>query len=236
MPNDFFHFKQFSIYQDRCAMKVGTDGVLLGAWANAEHTCRILDIGTGTGLIALMLAQRTRAFIDAIEIDGNAADQARENIQNSPWSDRVNIYQCSFQEYSLKDVSYDLIVTNPPYFTDFAKMKDSQRMIARQNYMLSLDDLISGVCRMMSPAGRFALIYPDEFFTHVVDAARSNGLFPLRITRVKPAPEIAAKRVLAEFSREQNKPENKGLIIEEAGRHNYSEVYKKLTHDFYLNF
>lgn len=235
MANEYFHFKQFSIFQDKCAMKVGTDGVLLGAWVSVEDEKNILDIGTGTGLLALMMAQRTLANIDAIEIDETAAKQAGENVLRSRWSDRVVIHHAALQDYFPAHSRYDLILSNPPYFSNINPITGNKRVLARQSYALTMNELISGVCRLMTPAGRFALIYPAESFNTVTNLTKKNGLFALRITRVLSTPGDKPIRILAEFSNSRNNPVQDTLIIEEKGRHQYSEKYRKLTQDFYLD-
>ena len=150
MSQPFFQFKQFTVWHDKCAMKVGTDGVLLGAWTPVESSARILDIGTGTGLVALMLAQRCSASVIALEIDGKAAQQAAENITRSPWGSRIEVVCQDFRLYSNKNNSlkYDTIVSNPPYFTDSLKCPDSQRNTARHNDNLSYEELLKGVSNL----------------------------------------------------------------------------------------
>jgi tRNA1Val (adenine37-N6)-methyltransferase len=234
MSNDFFHFKQFSIYQDRCAMKVGTDGVLLGAWVEIGDEKRILDIGTGTGLIALMLAQRSNAFIDAIEIEKAAAEQAKGNIFNSPWANRVTVRAVSLQEY-FPDTFFDLIVSNPPYFTNSQQNPGSKRELARHTHALSPFELIEGICRLIQQNGRFALIYPADSFDVIKDMACARGFSAKRITRILPTPNSIARRILAEFSFSNNETDYDEIIIEENGRYQYSQKFKELTGEFYLN-
>jgi tRNA1Val (adenine37-N6)-methyltransferase len=236
MANDFFHFKQFSIYQDRCAMKVGTDGVLLGAWVGTENAVRILDIGTGTGLIALMLAQRSKASIDGIEINKKAALQAKDNINRSAWKNRIMIHAVPLQKYILVNTKYDLIVSNPPYFSDYPKSKGTSRELARQNSVLSVEELLNGVCSLMKKTGRFALIYPAETFSELLSQASIRELSPHKIMNVIPTPGNKVKRILAEFSYGKHEAESDKLIVEDKGRHQYSEKYKLLTRDYYLDF
>jgi tRNA1Val (adenine37-N6)-methyltransferase len=234
MPNDYFQFKQFLIRQDRCAMKVGTDGVLLGAWTDVAGAETILDIGTGTGLIALMLAQRSTAPVDAIEIDEAAAEQACENVAASPWKDRIQVSHITLQSFTEQGKKYDLIVSNPPFFSNSLRARGDQRSLARHSHTLSLTELITGVSRLLSSKGRFALIWPAANFSSVVQVAASCRLFPLRQTRVIPAPGKPVKRILAEFTGKQRKTHSSELIIEQFGRHKYSQEYKDLTGDFYL--
>ena len=152
MPNDYFQFKQFTIWQDQTAMKVGTDGVLLGAWSRAAQTGSILDIGTGTGLLALMMAQRTpaRVTIEGIEIAEKAYQQAKENIKNSPWHKRICLYHQSYQDfYSQYQKAFDLIITNPPFFDNSLQGEQTDRNLARHSHSLSIQDLLQEVSRQL---------------------------------------------------------------------------------------
>ena len=214
-------------------MKVGTDGVLLGAWVRTGKVKRILDIGTGTGLIALMLAQRSEAEIDAIEIEKRAAEQARDNINICPWANRITIHPISLQDY-FPDVKYDLIVSNPPYFTNSQAYSGNTRALARHNLSLSMNELLLGITRLINKNGRFALIYPAESFDLLIENASATGFFACRITHVLPNPQSKIKRILAEFSRERSTAEYDKIIIEEGRRHQYSQKYKELTKGFYL--
>lgn len=220
-------------------MKVGTDGVLLGAWASIMNAKRILDVGTGTGLISLMLAQRNnKSTIDAIEIDESAYTQANQNFQQSNWTDRLQIYHQDFQSYSASfKKKYDLIISNPPYFNNSLKNDCHKKSKARHTDSLSYADLIDGVSLLLETTGIFCVILPafeKNNFTHL---AFQKNLHLSRCLSIKPTPSKAPKRILMEFSfsLKENSVEEE-LIIEEFGRHNYSEDYKKLTKDFYLNF
>jgi tRNA1Val (adenine37-N6)-methyltransferase len=214
-------------------MKVGTDGVLLGAWIEIGQGKRILDIGTGTGLIALMLAQRSDAFIDAIEIEKTAAQQANENMCKSPWGNRLTVHAVSLQDY-YPDITYDLIVSNPPYFSDSKENSGSERELARQNHALSLKELFEGVNRLIKKTGRFALIYPADSFDQLNDIASAKGYYAERITRILPTPDSRVRRILAEFSMRHNITVYDEIVIEEYGRHQYSERFLELTGEFYL--
>ncbi|MGD2034064.1 MAG: methyltransferase [Bacteroidales bacterium] len=237
MANDYFQFKKFMIRQDKCAMKVGTDGVLLGAWATVENTRRVLDIGTGTGLIAIMLAQRSNAFVDAIEIDETAANQAKENSLESPWDQRVRIYNLSLQDFLTHyDLHYDLIVSNPPYYSNSYCSPDRKRKLARQDEMLNTDDLFIAVSKMLSDRGRFATICPADMPELLEKTARSYGLYPVRMTEVIPVPDKPSKRILIEFSFNEMITEKNAITIEVGSRHDYSKEYIALTKDFYLKF
>jgi len=200
--NTFFRFKQFTIHQERCAMKVGTDGVLLGAWANVKEAQRILDVGTGTGLIALMLAQRTAhqttpAQIDAIEIDEAASQQARENVTNSPWPERVQVYHYALQEYMTRSINpYDLIIANPPFFEKAHKAANPARSLARHNDTLTHDDLLDAACQLLTAKGCLSVIYPTEIAQHFLTRADTYGFVCQRKLRVKPTPMLPVKRIL----------------------------------------
>jgi len=230
-----FQFKQFFVHHDQCAMKVGTDGVLLGSWVDITKERNILDIGTGTGLIALMLAQKSSSMIDAIDIDVDAFQQAKINAGHSPWNDRINVYLCSLQYYAINPrFRYDLIVSNPPYFIDAAKSVTLARNVARHtDETLSFDDLIAGVIRLMNPAGRFCLILPCKEGTIFFQKAFDKGLFCNRITRVKTKKEKTEKRWLMEFSFQKKSLEDETLIIQEDDIH-FTPEYIELTKDYYL--
>lgn len=234
MPNAYFHFKQFSVYQARSAMKVGTDGVLLGAWVNPGTAEYILDIGTGTGLVALMLAQRSGAVIHAVEIDAEAAEQAGENFLNSPWKERLTVYHRAFQDFDFRNRKYDLMVANPPYFNRALRAPDTKRSLARHDNDLDLNDLMAGVVAGLGREGRFGIVYPASDIVRLSELAFAAGLHLIRQTHVIPAPGKQAKRVLMEFSREEAKLHMDSLIIEDRGRHQYSESFRALIEDFYL--
>ena len=235
MSNSYFRFKQFTVHHDRCAMKVGTDGVLLGAWCNMAEVGRALDVGTGSGLIALMLAQRGVGQVDGVEVDEAAAGQAAENVQNSPFSDCVSIIQGSFDDFVGKcGEKYDLIVSNPPYFTDALRPDDAGRSLARHTGGLSYEAIVDGTCRLLGDAGRLALILPYDHFDRFSQLAQDKGFFLLRKAVVYPKPDSLPKRVLMEWGRVEGVCEEGALVIE-LERHCYSSAFKALTRDFYLN-
>lgn len=258
MSNSYFKFKQFVVNQSLSAMKVGTDGVLIGAWCRLEAEAqlqRILDIGTGSGLIALMLAQRTDGFlkqphIDAIEIDRDSFMQATENFEASPWSGRLRAINSSLQQlWSDSEVSnellYDHIVSNPPYFNNSLTSPDRARTTARHTGELSFEELAHGVGRLLAADGLFSVIIPSSQEGMVASAMGEVGLCALRVTDVFPRPDKPAKRVMMEFCRREraelnadkaDKPKRTSLIIENDARHDYSDDYKRLTADFYLAF
>ncbi|MET6991266.1 tRNA1(Val) (adenine(37)-N6)-methyltransferase [Sediminicola arcticus] len=231
-----FQFKQFSVDQDQCAMKIGTDGVLLGAWSNInKRPFAILDIGSGTGLIALMLAQRSDAeMIDAIEIDGNAYEQSVENFERSPWADRLYCYHAGLDEFVDElDEKYDLIVSNPPFYSEEMPSGNEARDIARQNSALPFDELLDGVSKLLEDEGIFSTIIPFKEEEAFIKMASSFNLFANRITRVKGNPTTETKRSLLEFSFSENSMDLGELTIEEE-RHHYTQEYTELTKEFYL--
>lgn len=231
-----FHFKQFTVAQDRCAMKVGTDGVLLGAWVSLENNPHsILDIGSGTGVIALQMAQRSNAeTIDGLEIDENAFEQCVNNFENSPWSDRLFCYHASFREFAAEiDEKYDLIVSNPPFYSENYKTPDSLRNIARFNDALPTAELLEDASKLLSKEGVFAVVIPNKEEKHFIETASDVNLFPHRICRVRGNESTALKRSLMEFTFEKVRIEEQHLIIE-TSRNNYTEDYKNLVRDFYL--
>lgn len=231
-----FQFKEFTIQQDKTAMKVGTDGVLLGAWTAIDsNPFSILDIGAGTGLIALQLAQRSFAeVIDAIEIDDDAYEQAVDNFENSPWSNRLFCYHAGLDEFvnEIED-QYDLIVSNPPFYTEDFKTENIQRDTARFTDALPFPALLEGVSKLLEPTGTFHTIIPYKEQQHFIHLAKANGLFPKKICNVKGNPEANFKRSLLTFSFEKTATIVEELIIE-TERHQYTEAYISLTRDFYL--
>ena len=229
-----FHFKQFTIHQEKTAMKVGTDGVLLGAWIPIENPQSILDIGAGTGLIALMLAQRSDAQqIDALEIDADSYEQAVENFENSDWADRLFCYHASLKDFSDEmEEQYDLIVSNPPFYTDDYKSEDEKRSQARFEMALPFDDLIKYSAQLLSKNGHLALIIPYKEEAKVVAITRDNKLFPEKITRIRGTYQSEIKRSLILFSSAEIIAEIDELVLEIA-RHQYTDDYKALVKDFY---
>ena len=237
MPNNYFQFKQFTIHQEHSAMKVGTDGVLLGAWAHGEQAKRMLDIGTGTGLIALMLAQRFTAQIDALEIDPTACKEAQQNVEASRWSERITIINRAVQEYAVTGAHhYDLIVSNPPFFQQSLKAATAERTQARHTDNLHVEELFASVVKLLAPKGAFEVIIPAKSLAQYKQLAAQYQLHNNRLLWVKPTPDKAPKRVLCRFSFTQSSLHEDILVIESGGRHIYSEEYLKLTRDFYLGF
>ncbi len=236
MPNTWFKFKEFTIQQGKTAMKVGTDGVLLGAWADFSSADKILDIGSGTGLISLMAAQRTNAEIYAIEFEENAFKQTVENIEISKYNKRIKAYNVSLQLYSEETtIKFDHIVCNPPFFSNSLKPDNKARNIARHDNTLPFSDLISGVKRIIHKEGKFSLILPVEKKIEFISLAEKLDLYCNRLTMVKPNFNKAIKRVLFEFSLRKTETKESELIIETDKRHSYTREYIELTRDFYLN-
>jgi tRNA1Val (adenine37-N6)-methyltransferase len=236
-----FEFKKFIIYQDACGMKVGTDGVLLGAWADGGKN--ILDVGTGTGLIAMMMAQRFHdASIDAIDIDKNACEQARQNVANSIFAGRIATSCISLQEYVVQcdnqgpfsHLAYDSIVSNPPYFINSLKNPDNKRAIARHSDTLSYRDLFDGVSHLLAENGKFSVIIPMECMDSFVSESYIFGLFLERKCLVRTTANKQVKRVLLAFCRHPSKEidEQEDTLLDSLGKR--TEWYKKLTGDFYL--
>lgn len=231
-----FRFKQFTIRNDATAMKVGTDGVLLGAWASLEGNPQsVLDIGAGTGLIALMLAQRSPAeIIDAIEIDASAFEQCVENFEASPWSDRLFCYHCGLEEFVQEiDEPYDLILSNPPFYPEDVSSGNPARDTARQQASLPFEALLQGVSKLLHPEGKFCLILPHREEDSFVSLAQDFRLFPSRITRVRGTEDSPVKRSLVELSYRETTP-IEDLLTLEIRRNEYTEAYRELTREFYL--
>jgi tRNA1Val (adenine37-N6)-methyltransferase len=232
-----FNFKEFSIEQDRCAMKIGTDGVLLGAWAPiGNNPFGILDIGTGTGIIALMLSQRSNAQqIDALEIDEDAYEQAVDNFENSPWSDRLFCFHAGLDEFVEEpEDEYDLIVSNPPFYTDDYKSNNEQRDLARFADAMPFEDLVEAADLLLSENGILAVIIPYKEEDNFITLAKEYELYPTKITRVKGTPATEIKRSLLAFNRNENTPILTDELIVETARHVYTTEYIELTKDFYL--
>ena len=232
-----FQFKQFSVEQDRCAMKIGTDGVLLGAWTPIENNpFSVLDIGTGTGIIALILAQRSAAQqIDALEINEDAYEQSVDNFENSRWNDRLFCFHAGLEEFVEEpEDEYDLIVSNPPFYTEDYKTENKQRDLARFADALPFEDLIEAVALLLSEIGVFSAIIPFKEEEKFIALAKEHQLYPIKITRVKGTPTTEIKRSLLAFSRNKNNPILSDELIIETARHIYTPEYIELTKNFYL--
>jgi tRNA1Val (adenine37-N6)-methyltransferase len=242
MHNPFFRFKQFIVHQERCAMKVGTDSVLLGAWTDTKDVKRILDIGTGTGLLALMMAQRSDAVITGIDIDPAAVEQAGENALISPWSSRLQFKSISFQEYvkKLKQEQlfqpFDLLISNPPFHPEDIKPGSHQRRLARHSDELSVQEILSMGSEILAPHGRIALVIPAKIYRQILDCATKAGLNSIRSLIVRPTSPKPVHRYLLEFGFGTRTDDPQELIIEMNERHEYSPEYREMTKDFYLAF
>ncbi|MDR1517489.1 MAG: methyltransferase [Dysgonamonadaceae bacterium] len=235
MSNPYFKFKRFTVFHDKCAMKVGTDGVLLGAWADVEGAGRILDVGTGTGLIALMTAQRNpSARIFAIDIDAAAISQAEKNIRESPFSAQISVLEADFRHFaSSAGQQFDALVCNPPFFENSLKPTVLQRSIARHSESLPMEELLGGAKKLLSARGSLSLVLPSDKLSKTEAVCEGLSLHIVRKTIVKPLPDSLPKRVLLEIS-----PCFKSLaedeITLENSRHEHSDEYNQLTRDFYL--
>jgi tRNA1Val (adenine37-N6)-methyltransferase len=236
MASDSFAFKEFEVKQSNCAMKVGTDAVLLGAWGSLPQTGNTLDIGTGTGIIAMMAAQRSTTFIDAIEIDEDAYSEALENCRRSKWNERIIVHHISFQKF-VPSVSkkYDVILSNPPYFSNCVQAASESRTMARHTCNLSFEELVDGIASLLKEDGSFATILPLKEAEDLTAIAKRHGLHLNRIMRVKTTCSKPAKRVLMQFKFYKSIFLEETLIIENED-HSYSNDYKNLTRSFYLNF
>ncbi len=232
MANDSFSFQQFTVHQDRCAMKVGTDGVLLGAWATGGQ--RVLDIGTGTGLVALMMAQRfPEDRVTAVEIDGDACRQAIENVQNSPFADRIEVRCMSVQDFQPEE-KYDVIVSNPPFYDNSLRCPDGSRSKARHTETLTYRDLFLAVDRLLESDGTFSAVIPTECLSNFVAEGAVHGFSVVRKTLVKTVPRKSARRALVAFSRRGGGccPVEEVCLMDAEGYR--SSWYNTLTAAFYL--
>lgn len=227
-----FQFKQFTVSQDRCAMKVGTDGVLLGAWAHGGS--HILDIGTGTGIIALMMAQRfPKALVDAIEIDSEAAHQAVENVARSPFADRIKVVETSLQQFK-PDEPYDVIVTNPPFFAHSLKSPDDSRRLARQTDSLPFSAIFAFAKENLVVEGELSAIIPTDYLEEFSQEAFMRGMFLSRQYAVKTVERKPAKRTLVAFSPSRPAAFDKREVILSDKDGKRSPWYEELVEEFYL--
>jgi tRNA1Val (adenine37-N6)-methyltransferase len=233
-----FHFKKFSIDDSTAAMKIGTDSVLLGAWVACENETRILDIGTGSGILALMMAQRNRNVpVDAVELDSDASALAKENIDLSPWSSQIQIYNISFQDfYSERLNKYSMVICNPPFFTGSMKANGKARTLARHNDTLPVSDLLRITSEILTENGRASFIIPTDAYKNWIHIAGKQFLFPTNLTSVKSSQFHKPHRMMVTFSRCEMPVAQKSEISIYRSRSIYSEEYKDLTKDFYLNF
>jgi tRNA1Val (adenine37-N6)-methyltransferase len=243
MPNSYFQFKQFKIEQDRCAMKVTTDACLFGAWSadqiqNSKVKIQnILDVGTGTGLLSLMVAQKTNAKIDAVEIDEAAAEQAEENFNTSAWKERLTIFKDSLQSFSnfqiTKFSNYDLILSNPPFFDNDLKSENEKRNLALHSSALSLEELFVCVNKLLAVDGMFALLLPYHRNETAKKIAKENNLFVLQEMHVKQTTVHGFFRTMFLFGRKEIEPIASEMAIKE--NDNYTAEFIELLKDYYLH-
>lgn len=236
MANSHFTFKEFTIFQERAAFKVGTDGVILGACVDVKNRKKILDIGAGTGLVSIMLAQRCDAGIVSIEPDYESFLQAEENVAQCKWKSRIKVINTDLQSYIPEDGKFDVLVSNPPYFSNSLKNPDARKSSARHNDSLSSADLLIGVARLLNDDGIFQVIMPYVEGTIFIAEAQQYGLYCNSILKIKPLPSSEIRRLIMTFSRNRLKLNEKFLTIERGERHEFTEEYKALTKDFYLKF
>jgi tRNA1Val (adenine37-N6)-methyltransferase len=232
-----FNFKKFSINQNNAAMKIGTDGILIGAWVNVSKKFRALDIGSGTGIISIMLCQRNLNLeLDSIELSPSAIMDAKINIENCNWSNRIKLFQQDLKDF-IPSSNYDLIVSNPPYFKESLQPSNAERSKARHQKDLKLGDILKFSKQHLSKEGSLNIILPFEQKKEAIEFAKKHDLNTVRECAVYPKPDKAPHRILIEFSKNENEQIIKeSLVIEKAGRHNYTEDYKKLTREFYTIF
>lgn len=230
---DIFHFKKFSVKHDRCTHKVGTDGVLLGAWADTQNVNRVLEIGTGSGVIALMLAQRTLpdASIDAIDISIKDCEQATENINASPWPEKVRIIHEAVQTFESE--LYDLIVTNPPYFIDSTKPPAIERTRARHTETLSPHELLLHAKRLLAPYGKFCIVLPNVEAQSLLSLALNQGWYCTRLCEFRARINKPTERVLFQLQHHKQEMVKESLILYEHDEE-WTVAYKNLTSEFYL--
>lgn len=233
MAKDYFDFQQFRVYHDKCAMKVGTDGVLLGAWGSIGDARRVLDVGTGSGLIALMVAQRSpEAHIDAIDVEESAVQQATENARISPFADRIVVKHADVREYECTE-AYDAVFCNPPYYPEDTLPPDTGRALARNSALLPFSELVKAVCRLMAPKGVFSACLPMQAIDSFVTECLVHDLYPFRQCNVQTVARKHPKRVLVSFSFDRTLPlEITSIILQEGDKK--SEAYLDLARGFYL--
>ncbi len=235
--NNYFQFKQFKIIQNKTALKVGTDGVLLGAWASVEKASKILDVGTGTGVIALMMAQRTSAQVTGVEIENNAAAEALENCNNSIWKERITIINSSFQQFAESySGKFGVIISNPPFFVNNQKSKSGNLAIAKHNDLLPFSDLISFSWKLLENDGKLNIILPNDASHKFTETALKKGFFLTRLTEVRPNNRKKIHRNLMEFSKNKTALKKDCLNIHLDDLSDFTAEYKILTKNFYLKF
>ena len=231
-----FEFKEFTIHQNNAAMKIGTDGILLGAWADLSDKKKGIDIGSGTGVISIMLCQRNEILeIDSIEVSERAVVDAKKNIKNCKWNKRIKLKHADLKLFSTEN-KYDLIISNPPYFKKSLKPKDLDRLKARHEESLNYKDVLNFSEKHLLKNGTINLILPIDQKQEVIEYAEKFGLYVNKECIVFPKPNKNPHRLLIELSKTKKTLESQSLIIENDGRHNYTDNYKKLTREFYTIF
>jgi tRNA1Val (adenine37-N6)-methyltransferase len=230
-----FKFKQFVIEQDRCAMKIGTDGVLLGAWVDVSNVANILDIGTGTGVIAIMLAQRSAgAHVDGVEIDADAAIQAKENMDRSPFAARLSVAHGSIQDFAkTAEYKYDLIVSNPPFFTGGTFSANQDKNNVRHTVKLPHGDLLLATHRLLNPKGRFCVVLPFLEGLRFCEIARSYHFYCTKMTEVLPKKDKGVERLLLQFELDEKETIKDELVIQHDKRNDFTNEYQALCKEFY---
>jgi tRNA1Val (adenine37-N6)-methyltransferase len=235
MGQDYFSFKKFTVFHNQCAMKVGIDGVLLGAWANVSNVNSVLDVGTGSGLISLMIAQRCNANIYAIDIDEGAVLQSTFNFKQSVWANRLNVEQISLKDFSeISNRKFDLIISNPPFFVNSLNAPNAKRNTARHTTMLTHEELVIYSGNLLNKKGRICLILPVVEGFKSIDFAKTIDLHCNKLVKVYPKPNVQPKRLLIELSFEDKPYQETELTIETDTRHIYSTEFSALVRDFYL--
>lgn len=232
---DVFYFKKFNVKQSSSVFKIGTDSVLLGAYINCESAKYILDIGCGSGVISLILAQKSIANIHALDINIEACNLAKENFKNSKWADRLKVFCKAVQNFDTK-IKYDIIVSNPPYFTSGNPSPQKAKAIAKHDLELDLKDLLLGINRFLSEDGKAYIIYPALQEDYFVNECKNLDLFISKKLFIIPKKGKQANRIIFEIVRKPSKFEISHLTIENDFRHDYSQEYRELTKKYYLNF
>ncbi len=234
MANTYFQFKKFKVEQENAAMKVCTDSCIFGALIKPQDFKNILDIGTGTGLLSLMLAQRSEALIDAVEIDKEAADQAKQNVKNSPWADKITVYAQSIQEFSASgEKKYDLIISNPPFYSNSLKSEDEKINTAHHSTSLSIDDLMGAVVKLLLPQGLFIVLLPPYEAELLREEAIAYNLFTSSIVKIKDNEKAKVLREITVFSYGLNVPSVAEFVIKKDDQ--YSAEFVNLLKEYYLN-
>ena len=236
MPGPVFHFKQFRVRQDRCALKVGTDGLLLGGWTDWSGVERVLDIGTGTGVLALIAAQRAPAAqVDAVEVDPESAAQAAENVAASPWPDRVRVHAMDVRRLRSAE-PFDVVVCNPPYYAGEAASPDERRNLARHHAGLTFAELLEVAGRVLAPEGRFSVVLPLGREAEFLGLAAEHDLHPHRRCSIRYVPHRPPKRVLLELRRRHGPVQEQEITVEGDGPEGYDPAYQSLLSDLMTKF